>query len=382
MADAPAFQFYAADFLADEDQRVMTPAEAGAYIRLICTCWIEGSVPTDIRRLAPLAGMTRPEMEEAWPSLAACFDPHPTEPDRLIQPRVEKERMKQATYKDQMAKAGKKGARRRWGKGVEKSPGPDRDPTPPDGLPKKGEKKPPETPEIPFPDTTGKSYGENGENGVAITRPKPGHNQAIARGMASDSSSVSSLQSSSPEELPTSRPPVSGQDGQAMARLQDGEREGGRLEKRDQPETHPDTERLWRDVSRGGLALMRTVLERWHQGQERVELSDGKSVGMGLEFGILSDLLWATEGDVDLVVWLVRDAPRVMGWDTEPRTLYWAIRPENLHTAEGEYRRRDTSPGPTPTQLGVKLKAVPPPTSPNVLQAEAKRKLAEARRLA
>ena len=161
-----------------------------------------------------------------------------------------------------------------------------------------------------------------------------------------------------------------------------GRREGGKVNEHDGRETHPDTERLWRDASRGGLGLMRTVLERWHQGQERVELSDGKSVGMGLEFGILSDLLWATEGDVELVVWLVREAPGVMGWDSEPRTLYWAIRPENLHTAEGEYRRSHTSPGPTLAQLGVKLKAIAPPTSPNVLQAEAKRKLEEARRLA
>lgn len=42
----------------------------------------------------------------------------------------------------------------------------------------------------------------------------------------------------------------------------------------------------------------------------------------------------------------------------------------------------DAPAGPTPEQLGVKPKTVPVAKSPNVLRAEANRKLEEARRLA
>lgn len=118
MASSPAFQFYPSDFLADENQMLMELAEAGAYIRLICVCWKEGSIPTDLRKLAKLVGATPKEMANIWPALAPCFDPHPVIAERLVHPRLEKERRKQNQYHEKMSQAGKKGAERRHSKGT------------------------------------------------------------------------------------------------------------------------------------------------------------------------------------------------------------------------------------------------------------------------
>jgi hypothetical protein len=53
---APAFQFYAKDFLTDGHVAGMTLAERGAYITLLCLCWQERSLPTETARLARMVG--------------------------------------------------------------------------------------------------------------------------------------------------------------------------------------------------------------------------------------------------------------------------------------------------------------------------------------
>lgn len=111
---SPAFQFYPADFLADENQMLMELAEVGAYIRLICVCWKEGSIPTDLRKLARLAGCAPRDMAKVWPALEPCFEAHHSEPGRLVHPRLERERVKQEKHKQKMREAGKKGADTRY----------------------------------------------------------------------------------------------------------------------------------------------------------------------------------------------------------------------------------------------------------------------------
>jgi len=54
MNSPPAFQFYAADWLADADVTMMTLEEEGAYIRALAFCWREGSIPADEKRLSVL----------------------------------------------------------------------------------------------------------------------------------------------------------------------------------------------------------------------------------------------------------------------------------------------------------------------------------------
>ena len=113
---APAFQFYAADFLSDEEQELMSCAQAGAYVRLLARQWIEGSVPADLPALAKLAGAkSLREMEKLWPAIAPKFKPNGTA-GRLVNARLEREREKQRAWREGLADNGRRGATARWGK--------------------------------------------------------------------------------------------------------------------------------------------------------------------------------------------------------------------------------------------------------------------------
>lgn len=109
---APAFQFYPADYLADENVALMTLEEQGAYLRLMCFEWREGSIPADIKKLARLCGCSADAMQQMWGALAPCFEPHPEHDDRLVHPRLQKERDALRSRSEQARKA----AQARWSK--------------------------------------------------------------------------------------------------------------------------------------------------------------------------------------------------------------------------------------------------------------------------
>ncbi len=124
MPKAPAFQFYPKDFLSDEDQAVMSCEQAGAYIRLICHAWNEGSIPDDAVKCARLAGSDPKRFSaHVWPSVRLCFRPVPIFVDdpefgsRLIHPRLEKEREKQLEFSGRQRVKGLAGAIARHGRG-------------------------------------------------------------------------------------------------------------------------------------------------------------------------------------------------------------------------------------------------------------------------
>lgn len=112
---SPAFQFYPNDFLSDPNVIVMSLQERGAYITLICLCWAN-PLPSNINRLARLCGVPVATFRKLWPALEVCFRPHPTEPDLLIHPRLERERAKQLAFRSEKSEAGKRGAAKRWQK--------------------------------------------------------------------------------------------------------------------------------------------------------------------------------------------------------------------------------------------------------------------------
>ena len=108
---SPAFQFYPKDFLTDQNVLVMSLAERGAYITLLCLCWSDGSLPADVSKLARLIGLVPSALKKLWPAIEICFRPHPLDQDRLIHPRLERERAKQETHRLLKVNAGKKGGR-------------------------------------------------------------------------------------------------------------------------------------------------------------------------------------------------------------------------------------------------------------------------------
>ena len=105
MNSPPAFQFYAADWLADADVTMMTLEEEGAYIRALAFCWREGSIPADEKRLSVLLkGGSR----EVLSSVKQRFKISPSDPQRLVHGRLDLERQKQKEWRVKSSEAGKK----------------------------------------------------------------------------------------------------------------------------------------------------------------------------------------------------------------------------------------------------------------------------------
>ena len=71
MAKAPAFQFYANDFITGTQD--WSIEEVGIYIRLLCYQWDHGFIPEDKNRLARIAGCDKEAVEKAWVILGYKF---------------------------------------------------------------------------------------------------------------------------------------------------------------------------------------------------------------------------------------------------------------------------------------------------------------------
>lgn len=103
---APAFQFYPKDFLTDSNVVSMTLPERGAYITLLCLCWMDRSLPVELGALARLCRVSQAAFVRLWPALQPCFT---VVDGRLIQGRIERERQKQETWRAMKVDAGQKG---------------------------------------------------------------------------------------------------------------------------------------------------------------------------------------------------------------------------------------------------------------------------------
>lgn len=102
----PAFQFYPQDFLSDENVELMSNDQLGAYIRLLCYCWIHGSIPAEIDKLATLCRTDAAAMPSLWEGLKKCFREGG---DRLTHPRLDKEREKIRSFSKKQSERAKKG---------------------------------------------------------------------------------------------------------------------------------------------------------------------------------------------------------------------------------------------------------------------------------
>jgi uncharacterized protein YdaU (DUF1376 family) len=111
---SPAFQFYPKDFLCDEHVRLMSLAERGVYITLLCVCWLEGSLPNDLKKLAVISGCHGSLLSRIW-NVNLKFTFYLDEATgRLRHKRLDLERQKQESFSQIKARAGKAGAEARW----------------------------------------------------------------------------------------------------------------------------------------------------------------------------------------------------------------------------------------------------------------------------
>lgn len=108
---SPAFQFYPADYLADAKVQFLTSAQEGVYIRLLCYCWREGTIPADVDQ-ALMSCKRDAKKKDVEYVLENLFLPS-TDAKRLIHPRLEKERAKQAEFSKKASEAGRKSAAKR-----------------------------------------------------------------------------------------------------------------------------------------------------------------------------------------------------------------------------------------------------------------------------
>ena len=107
MSKAPAFQFYAAEYLADENVQLLSLEQEGIYIRLLAYCWREGSIPAEPEKLARLCKGC------SVGSLAGVLDLFHAigEDGRLSHRRLDEERIKHERYRLKQAMNGARGGR-------------------------------------------------------------------------------------------------------------------------------------------------------------------------------------------------------------------------------------------------------------------------------
>ena len=118
---SPAFQFYPADFLADHNVVMMSAEARGVYISLLCHCWINGSVPNEPEQLQRLGGWSphicrqnlAGQWDKIWLSIQPCFVTGSANNRQLINPRIERERDKQATFRAMKKIAGQAGGKQK-----------------------------------------------------------------------------------------------------------------------------------------------------------------------------------------------------------------------------------------------------------------------------
>ena len=116
MGKSPAFQFYPKDYMADEHVQLMSLAQEGAYLRLLCHQFLEGSVPEDIPALARICRVSKGMMERLWPGVRPCFPVQIAE-GRIGNRRMLRDRADHEAFIGGRSAAGKKGAEARWGNG-------------------------------------------------------------------------------------------------------------------------------------------------------------------------------------------------------------------------------------------------------------------------
>ena len=112
---SPAYQRYPRDILSDENYQAMNWAERGMYNHLMDLCWLETSISAELKILARILSISDPDFTTAWQMIGKCFNPG-DDPLRLVHPRLDLERKKQAEHAALKARAGKKAMEKRWAK--------------------------------------------------------------------------------------------------------------------------------------------------------------------------------------------------------------------------------------------------------------------------
>ena len=91
---------------------LMEPLETHVYVWLLCLDWNQGGFVEDEKALARWCRVAPSTFRKAWPVVRECFE---LRGDRLFNPRLEKERGRQAEWREKSSRGGKKSAETRKG---------------------------------------------------------------------------------------------------------------------------------------------------------------------------------------------------------------------------------------------------------------------------
>ena len=114
---SPAFQFYPNDWLSSPKIMLMTPAEEGAYIRLLSICWMNGGLPDDDDELAKLSRLGDDWLKGGSEKIRKCFTKRR---GKLINQRLEKEKKKQRAWTEKSRQGGVQSGKARQQKSLKK----------------------------------------------------------------------------------------------------------------------------------------------------------------------------------------------------------------------------------------------------------------------
>jgi uncharacterized protein YdaU (DUF1376 family) len=69
----PYYKWFWQDWRANRKIQRMSYIERGLYRELLDECWVEGSIPNDLKELADICGCPDEVMADAWQVLSSCF---------------------------------------------------------------------------------------------------------------------------------------------------------------------------------------------------------------------------------------------------------------------------------------------------------------------
>lgn len=129
MKTAPAFMFYASDAIADKHYRMMSLAERGLYISMLCECWVNRIVPANPEAMAKWLGYPVDEINSAFTERVRSLFTQAN--GELTSPELERYRKELESRREKQSTGGRKGAKTKWDKAFK----PDGHPN---GLPNRG----------------------------------------------------------------------------------------------------------------------------------------------------------------------------------------------------------------------------------------------------
>ncbi len=103
MGKAPAFQFYAADFIIGVIN--FTPAQVGGYVRLLALSWDKGPVPLDPDERASWIGAPRKQSDDIWRVVSKKWV---ETTEGFINERLEDQRAERAAFSAAQADRGRR----------------------------------------------------------------------------------------------------------------------------------------------------------------------------------------------------------------------------------------------------------------------------------